>query len=134
MSKQNNPIITAVKTLATADPDYQPFLQQHRGLSFSHISSDVQSELEHDLLTLLQQIPDRSTQLEKLSQSNERSTFDGGTESVPLLLAATFLLRTHLRIKKNPQGKWEFLAEHKPGNSQLVNQLLAKISRLLSGQ
>jgi hypothetical protein len=110
-----------------------PFFEQHRELLFTHTSPDVERELGRDLLALLQQMPDRSTQLAQLNESNERSTFNGGAATVPLLLAAAFLLRTHLRIKRSGGGKWEFLVEHQPGDSQLVKQLLAKVAALLAG-
>jgi hypothetical protein len=128
---QNDRIVTAVKTLAVSDPDYLPFLEQHQELFFNHAPPDVETELRCDLLALLQEMPDRSTQLAQLSKSTERSAFDGGAATVSLLFAAAFLLRTHLRIKRSGGGKWEFLVEHKPGDSQLVNQLLTKVARLL---
>lgn len=125
--------VIAVKTLAIADPDYLPFLEQYRELSFAHVPPERETELGRDLLGLLQQMPDRATQLAQLSKSKERSAFDGGAATVPLLLAAAFLLRTHLRIKRSSGGKWEFLVEHKPGERQLVSQLLSKVARMLSG-
>ena len=131
---EDDRVVNIVKTVALADPDYLPFLEQYRELSFAHTSPDLERELGRDLHALLQQMPDRSVQLAKLSQANKRPTFDGGTATVPVLLAAAFLLRTHLRIKKSNGGKWEFLVEHKPGDSGLVNQLLAKIAGLLSRQ
>jgi hypothetical protein len=129
---KDDQIVSAVKTLALADPDYLAFVEQYRELSFARTSPALEDELGRDLIALLQQMPDRAEQLARLNRSNERSAFDGGVATVPVLLAAVFLLRTHLRIKRSSGGKWEFLVEHKPGDSQLVSQLLAKIADLLS--
>ncbi|WP_295430528.1 hypothetical protein [uncultured Thiodictyon sp.] len=53
--------------------------------------------------------------------------------SVPVLLAVVFLLRTHLRIRRHPDGRWDFQIEHKPGDTQLLTDLLRRIQALLPG-
>jgi hypothetical protein len=44
-----------------------------------------------------------------------------------------FLLRTHVRIKRSPGGKWEFLVEQKPADTALMKQVLTRIAQLLPG-
>lgn len=129
---ENGRVVSTLKYLALCDPDYLPFVEQYRELSAARASPAAENQLGRDLFALLQQMPDRSAQLARLNTPTERSAFDGGAATVPLLLVAAFLLRTHLRIKRSSGGKWEFLVEHKPGDSQLVTQLLAKIAGLLS--
>jgi hypothetical protein len=124
--------IIAMRTLALVDPDYPAFVAGHPQLAHASVSANVESHLEREVLHLLQQLPDRAAQLERMKQVERRVSFDGGVATVPILLVAAFLLRTHIRFERDNSGKWRFLAEHKPADSKLVTQLLAKIVQLLS--
>ncbi len=50
-----------------------------------------------------------------------------------VLIAAVFLLRSHIKIKRSPEGKREFLIEHKPGDNELLTRVIGSLQKLLSG-
>jgi hypothetical protein len=59
--------------------------------------------------------------------------FEGGLVTVPVLLAAAFLLRTHLWFKRHTDGKWEFQIGYTPAHGMLLPQVLNKLAALLPG-
>lgn len=129
---QDTTTATLLKTLVASDPDYATFAKQHPELSHLTLPKTTELDLARDTLTLLEQLPDRSTPLQRLKSADTRQAYDAGIASIPILLAAAFLLRTHLHFKRSRDGKWEFTLEHKPADTALVKQLLTKIAQLLS--
>jgi hypothetical protein len=53
-----------------------------------------------------------------------------GGAKIASLVAVAFLLRTHIKVERNPTGKWRFLIEHKPADSKLLTALLRKLEQL----
>src|SRR5882762_5032371 len=87
---KNDRAANTVKSLALADPDYPPFVEQYRELSFAPASPALESELARDLLELLQQMPNRAAQLAHLSRSGHRWAFDSLLASRSSVLAPQF--------------------------------------------
>ena len=54
--------------------------------------------------------------------------------TIATIVGIVVLLRTHVKIKRNPQGKWELLIEHKPANNSLLGSLIKKIQAVLEQQ
>jgi len=115
--------------LAIADPDYAAFANQNPELRQITLTSEVETELARETAALLEQIPERAEQLRRIESSGRPA----GMMSIPLLLTVVFLLRTHVRIKRSPGGKWEFLVEQKPADTALIKQVLTRIAQLLPG-
>jgi len=115
--------------LAIADPDYAAFANQNPELRQITLASEVETELARETAALLEQIPERAEQLRRIESSGRPA----GMMSIPLLLTVVFLLRTHVRIKRSPGGKWEFLVEQKPADTALIKQVLTRIAQLLPG-
>ncbi|MBK1648394.1 hypothetical protein [Rhabdochromatium marinum] len=122
-----------LRTLATADPDFNAFAQRYASLAAQPIPEDQAAALSRELLGVLRESPEQAQQIDALARTADPQRFDGGLASVPILLAITFLLRTHIRFKRRADGKWEFEIEHKPAESKLLTQLLQKLSGLLPG-
>jgi hypothetical protein len=124
--------MTSVQTLyavASADPDYAAFASQYSDLRQVSLPREVQTDLARETLALLEEMPDRAEQLRRIETSGRSQ----GMVSIPILLTVVFLLRTHLRIKRSPGGKWEFLVEQKPADTALIKQVLTRIAQLLPG-
>lgn len=50
-----------------------------------------------------------------------------GLPEVSIMIAALFLLSTHIKIHKKPNGKWEILMEHKSvgdGKLEMIAQMI----------
>lgn len=122
-----------VRTLAAADPDFEPFAQTHAFLSGPALTDAAQAALGRDLLAVLRESAEQAPRIDALSRSPAPGRFDSGLASVSILVAATFLLRTHIRFKRRPDGTWEFLIEHKPADSKRLTELLKKLAPLLPG-
>ena len=125
--------MTSVQTLyalAIADPDYAAFAKQYPGLRQITLARETETELARATMALLEEMPDRAEQLRRIESSGRRQE---GMVSIPILLTVVFLLRTHLRIKRNTDGKWEFLVEQKPADTALIKQVLTRIAQLLPG-
>jgi hypothetical protein len=124
-------------TLAGSDPDFAAFSAQS-GASLRDLGADALSEpdataLVHATLAVLREDSQRAQRLDLLARSPAPGRFDGGALGVPLLLAVAFLLRTHLRLRRHPDGRWDFQIEHKPGDTKLLTDLLKRIQALLPG-
>ncbi len=122
-----------LQTLATADPDFATFAQQHTILGEHRLPEDATAELSRELLGVLREAPEQAERIDALVRAPNPARFEGGLVTVPVLVAATFLLRTHIRFKRRADGKWEFQIEHKPADSKLLTQLLKKLAALLPG-
>ncbi|EGV31730.1 hypothetical protein ThidrDRAFT_1931 [Thiorhodococcus drewsii AZ1] len=123
-----------LRTLATADPDFDAFAQRYASLAAQPIPEDQAAALSRELLDVLRESPEQGERIDALAQTADPQRFDGGlVSSVPVLVAITFLLRTHIRFKRHADGTWELEIEHKPADSKLLTQLLQKLSSLLPG-
>jgi hypothetical protein len=114
-----------LQTLAASNPDYASWV--------SDIAESAQTlptlpaELVQDVLTALTEDPQQASSITALSQqADNQKNFTGGGE-VALFMAVAFLLRTHIKIKRNTRGQWEFLIENKPGDNKLLSAVLKKL-------
>jgi hypothetical protein len=123
--------------LARSDPDFDAFARRCAGLLEPPAgpgSADAQARaLAGEALAVLGQSPEMARRLEHLSRAPPPERFDGGTLAVPALVAILFLLRTHIRIERHPDGRWACHIEHKPADSKLLTALLQKLAALLPG-
>ena len=102
-----------LQTIAVSTPDYAAF--QVKYADTVETNKNLPPELLQDTLSALAEDPNLSVSIEALRNNPEAGkSFTTGGE-VATLIAVAFLLRTHIKIKRNTSGKWEFLIEHKPG-------------------
>src|SRR5271166_5011552 len=120
-----------LQTLAAADPDFAPFAEQHASLGQHRLPGDEAAALARDLFAALRESPEQAAQVDALLRSPAIGRFEGGLVTVPVLLGATFLLRTHIRFKRRADGKWEFQIEHTPAHGMLLTQALNKLTALV---
>lgn len=114
-----------LQTIATSKPDYAAWAAQFADNATTR--QPLPPELVQDVLAVLAEDPQQAVAIKAMSNhpGATRSFFPGG--EVATLLAVAFVLRTHIRIKRSPSGKWEFLIEHKPADSKLLGALLKKL-------
>ena len=48
------------------------------------------------------------------------------------LIAALFLLGTHIKIHRTPDGKWELLLEHAAAQNELLEKIAEALSKMLN--
>ena len=117
-------------TLVTASPDYVGFESKVSGLNDQMLSESDQQDLLEDLMRYLRSAPEYSLQIETLLETTPPKRFDGGLISIPVLVSVVFLLRSHIKIKRHPDGRWEFDYEHKQIDDELLTKLIDKLKSL----
>lgn len=126
-------VADALRALAASDPDYSAFAAQHPELFEVTTSPASDPTLTRDLVAVLKEVPETAALTTRLEVDSERRAFDGGLVSIPTIVAVAFLLRTRLRVKRDRDGKWDVLIEHKPGDSKFVSQVLERIANYFRG-
>ena len=124
----------SLNVLAYHDPEYAAF---SASLPSELVQTDVDLPpgLAEDVATFLQtERPELTAFFESQQATDPPGKF--AIEIDPLiavtnLAAVLFLLRTHFKIGRTPEGKFEFLLEHKPMNIETLSKVLEIIKRLL---
>ncbi len=63
-----------------------------------------------------------------------------GTFAVPVIagagivIAALFLLGTHIKFYRNSDGKWEFLVEHTAAQSEILEKIVEALVRIMNSK
>lgn len=122
-----------LQTLARSDPDFAAFSAHSGALAATALPDADAAGLTQAALAVLREDPDTAQRLDLLARSPAPARFEGTVIGVPVLLAVVFLLRTHIRIRRHPDGRWDFQIEHKPGDSKLVTDVLKRLAALLPG-
>lgn len=119
-----------LQILAQSNPDFPAFASD---LGSDGTATQLSPELLADTLAVLSEDPQQAMAMTALSQSaaTSKSFMTGG--EVATLVAVAFLLRIHLKVERGANGKWKFLAEHKPGDSKLLTGLLQKLEAWMGG-
>jgi len=121
-------------TLALSDIDFPQYSQDLTTLAELPLTHEQQTELAREtLIVLAEQNPTQAEAINAMLNHPPPQRFDGGM-SIATIVGVVVLLRTHVKIKRNTQGKWELLIEHKPANNSLLGSLIEKIQALLKQQ
>jgi hypothetical protein len=114
--------------LATTHPDFADFVN-HCTFTPNH---ELSAELLNDTLAFLHEDPDQAIILDAIQQqADSYRNFHIDVETISTIVAVMFLLRTHIKLKRNEHGKWTFLLENKPNNNSLLSNLLEKLNEWL---
>ncbi len=119
-----------LQIIATSNPDFAAFRA-----NFADAASNIAlpADVLIDTLAVLSEDPQAAVAIEALSNNpNASKSFVTGGE-VGLYLLLAFLFRAHLKVERGTNGKWKFLAEHKPADSKLLTSLLAKLEAWMGG-
>jgi hypothetical protein len=119
-----------LQIIATSNPDFAAFRAD-----FTDAASNITlpADVLTDTLVVLGEDPQVAVAIEALSKNpNASKSFVTGGE-VALYFLIAFLLRTHLKVERGTNGKWKFLAEHKPADSKLLTSLLTKLEAWMGG-
>lgn len=121
-----------LQILAANDPDFAAFSAM--AMDATDRSKTLPSELLQDTVALLQEDPQLFPVINALADtSSEMRSFATGGE-VAISLAVVYLFRAHIKIKRGPTGRVEFLFEHKPADSKLLTTVLKKLEAWFTGE
>ena len=119
---KNTQILTAV---ANSNREFTDFREEN-AIDLP-LSSLEQEELAEQMLNVLAEDSQYASQVSLLKSSSSKSI---GVD-VAVLVTVTFLLRTHVKISRNDEGKWSLLVEHKPNDSKTLEALLNRLSSIM---
>ncbi len=98
--------IQLLHTLASSDIDYPHYAQELTALSKLPLNREQQADIAREaLMVMAEQNPQQAEAITALLNNPAPNRFDGGS-TIITLAGVAFLLRTHLKITRNPQGKW----------------------------
>jgi len=116
-----------LEALASLDPDYPAFAAQLPD-ELKRFAKPLPDGLAADVIILLRaERPELSKWLDMPASGAPPAKFSADSETVMLLAAILFLLRTHIKF----EGK-DFLFEHKPMDSDLLKKVLDALNYFLN--
>lgn len=119
---------STILTLAQRNPSFAEFYSQYQDQIV--LSAPLPIDLWGDVLAIAEKEPDLSSAVKRCRENvpSVPSFAIPGLPEMGVLIAALFLLRTHIKIHRTEEGKWEFLVEH----SSSDDGTLEKIARVLA--
>lgn len=119
---------STILALAQQDPGFAEFYSQYQNQIVP--SAPLPIVFWDDVIAFAEKEPALSSAV-KRCRENARFTQSFAIPGLPeavVLIAALFLLKTHIKIHRTEDGKWEFLVEHKAsddGTLEKIAQILA---------
>lgn len=114
--------------LAQQDPGFAEFYSQYQDQI--NLSAPLPAGFWEDVIAIAEQDPAYSSAVKRCRENTQvlQSFAIPGLPEAGVLIAALFLLRTHIKIHRTEDGKWEFLVEHNTSD----DGTLGKIARILA--
>ena len=118
----------ALWALAQQDPDFSAFYTEYR--EKITLTTPLPVELLDGVVEVVEQDPALAPAVKRyLENAQAASAFAvPGLPEAGILIAALFLLGTHIKFHRTEDGKWEFLLDH-PASE---NGALERIAQILS--
>lgn len=119
----------ALLALAHGDPDFPAFLDQYQQ---ALPQAAVPAELVEELMAAVKEEPHWENQAKSLEENAQAAQTYGvlGIPEMIVLLAGLFLLSTRIKIHRTPEGKWEFLVEHRSTQSAHLEKIAQMLTSL----
>ena len=119
---------STILALAQQDPGFGDFYLQYQDQFV--LPAPLPIDFWNDVIAIAEKEPALSSAVKRCRENEQAfQTFAiPGLPEAGVLIAALFLLSTHIKIHKSKDGKWEFLLEHKASN----DGTLEKIAQLLT--
>ena len=118
----------AIYALAQRDPGFAEFYSQYQDQLVP--PAPLPAEFWDEVIAFAEEEPALSSEMKRCRENAQAAqTFAvPGLPEMGVLIAALFLLKTHIKVHRTEAGKWEFLLEHKASD----NHTLAKIGQMLA--
>lgn len=115
--------------LARQNPDFSAFYAEYQ--EQITLTEPLPTDFLDGVIAVVEEDPTLAPVAKRyLENAQAAATFGGpGMPEAGVLIAALFLLSTHIKFHRTKDGKWEFLLEHRASD----NAILKKIAQILSG-
>ena len=121
----NNQNISVLASIVNSHRDFDDFSVEN--IADVLLCEDENNELAEQMLAVLAEDPQYAAQITLLQSSSSKSI---GVD-VAVIVAVSYLLRTHIKITHSEAGQWSLLVEHKPSDSKTLEALLNRLSSLM---
>lgn len=120
---------STILALAQRDPDFAGFYLQYQDQIV--LPAPLPADFWDDVIAIAEKEPALSPAVKSCRENAQaaQSFAIPGLPEMGVLIAALFLLRTHIKIHRTKEGKWEFLLEHNASD----DGVLEKIAQILAG-
>ena len=117
--------------LANQDPNFTAFLDQYQNKVA--LNAALPDDFIDEVMAAVEVDPALADTAKRYQENVQAAaTFAiPGLPEVSILIAALFLLNTHIKIHRTPDGKWEFLVEHERSNNELLEKIMQMIGSFL---
>ena len=121
---------STILTLAQQDPGFAEFYLQYQDQIV--LPAPLPIDFWDDVIVIAEKEPALSSAVKSCRENMQAAQAFAipGLPELEVLIAALFLLRTHIKIHRTKDGKWELLLEHNSsddGTLKKISQILADI-------
>lgn len=120
---------STILALAQQDPGFAEFYSQYQNQVV--LPAPLPIDFWDDVIAIAEREPALSFAVKRCRENAQAAqTFAiPGLPEIGVLIAALFLLKTHIKIQRTEEGKWEFLLEHSASD----DGTLERIAQILAG-
>ena len=121
---------SALWALAQQDPDFSAFYTEYR--EKITLTTPLPVELLDGVVEVVEQDPALAPAAKRyLENAQAASAFAvPGLPEAGVLIAALFLLGTHIKFHRKEDGKWEFLLDHPASKNDTLERIVQMLSEL----
>ena len=121
---------STILALAQQDPGFAEFYLQYQDQIV--LPAPLPIDFWDDVIVIAEKEPALSSVVKRCRENAQAAQAFAipGLPELGVLIAALFLLRTHIKIHRTKDGKWEFLLEHNSsddGTLEKIAQVLADL-------
>lgn len=119
---------STILALAQRGPGFAEFYSQYQDQIV--LPAPLPIDFWNDVIAIAEKEPALSSEVKRCRENVQtaQSFAIPGLPEVGVLIAALFLLKTHIKIHRTENGKWEFLLEHNASD----DDTLEKIAQMLA--
>lgn len=124
------PSKSTILALAQREPGFAEFYSQYQDQIV--LPAPLPAGFWDDVIAIAEKDPSLSSAAKRCranAQAAQSFTVPGLPE-IGVLIAALFLLRTHIKIHRTEDGKWEFLVEHSPSDDGTLEKIVCALTDL----
>lgn len=114
--------------LAQQNPEFAAFCAKYQ--KEITLTTPLPTDFVDDVIEVVEQDPPLAPMAKRyLNNAQAAMTFAvPGLPEASILIAALFLLSTHIRFHRTEEGKWEFLVEHQAADHSALEKIVQALS------
>lgn len=121
---------STILALAQQDPGFAEFYSQYQNQVV--LPAPLPIDFWDDVIAIAEEDPVLSSAAKRCRENAQaaQSFAIPGLPEIGVLIAALFLLKTHIKIHRTENGKWEFLVEHSSSEDGTLKKIACVLANL----